>query len=176
MNHPHASAAAARRRFEHHGISDALRDVESLFRVLKNSVRAGQDRHAAFGHRGARMLFQTHSARDVRFRADKLDFGRLAHFGEIGVLAQETVARMNGIDVGDLGRADHRRNVEIAARALCGTNANGFIGESHVQAVAIGLRVNGHGFDAKILAGANDANGDFASIGDQNFLEHITAD
>jgi hypothetical protein len=43
-----------------------------------------------------------------------------------------------------------------------------------VQTVAIGFRVNGHRFDTQILAGADNANGDFAAIGDQDFLEHIT--
>jgi hypothetical protein len=122
------------------------------------------------------MLLQSHGASDRGLRSDKFDFRRLAHFGKIRIFTQETVAGMNGIDVRDFGGADHRRNIEITARTLGGPNADGFIGEPHVQAVAIGLRVNGHRLDAQILAGADDANGDFASIGDQDFLEHITWD
>ncbi len=112
------------------------------------------------------MLFQTHGAGDVRFGPDELDVGRLADLGEIGVFTQEPVARMNGVDICDFSRADHRRNVEITARAFGGADANGFVGESHVQAVAVGLRVYGHRLDAQILASADDADGDFAPIGD----------
>ena len=59
--------------------------------------------------------------------------GGLADFGEVGVLAEKSVAGMNGIDVGDLRRADDRRNIEIAARALRRPDADGLVGEADVQ-------------------------------------------
>src|ERR1700733_7104968 len=81
---------------------------------------------------------------------------------------------MNGVGIGYLGRADHGRNVEIAARAFGGTDADGLVGKSHVQAVAVGLRIHSHRLDAQILAGTDDTNGDFAPIGDEDFLEHVS--
>ena len=176
MHHAHAAATAASRCFEHHRISDAGRRLEAFLGALQYPFRSRQDGNPAFRHRGARALLQSHGSGYVGFRPDELDFRRLTHFGEIRILTQETVAGMNGIDVGDFSGADYRRNIEIAARAFGGTNADGLIGESHVQAVAIGFRVYSHGLDAQVLAGADDANGDFASIGDQDFLKHINRD
>src|SRR5579864_5784658 len=82
---------------------------------------------------------------------------------------------MNGFHIGNFGRADDRGDVEIAARTLSRADANRFVGEAHMQAMTIGLRINGDGSDSQVLTGADDANGDLASIGDQDFLEHISA-
>src|SRR5579864_4011342 len=82
---------------------------------------------------------------------------------------------MNGFHVGDFGGADDRGNVEIAARTLSRTDANRLVSKAHMQAMTIGLGINGDGPNSQILASADDANGDLASIGDQDFLEHISA-
>jgi hypothetical protein len=37
----------------------------------------------------------------------------------------------------------------------------------------IGVRINGHGLDAHSAGGGGNTAGDFASVGDQYFLEHI---
>ncbi len=101
--------------------------------------------------------------------------GGLAYFGEVGVLGKETVAGMNGFGVGDFGGADHRWNVQIAARALGRADADGFVRKTRVEAVAVGFGIHGDGADAQILAGADDAQGDFAAVGDQNFFKHAGA-
>ena len=71
--------------------------------------------------------------------ADEAQAGGLAHLGEVGVFGKETVARMNRFGVGDFGGADHRRNIQIAARALGRADADGLIGKARVQAVAVGF-------------------------------------
>jgi hypothetical protein len=83
---------------------------------------------------------------------------------------------MNRVDVGNLGGADHRWNIQVAARTLGRPDADGLVGKTHVQAVAIRFRINGDGLDAQVFAGADYAYGDFAAIGDQDFLEHVSAD
>ena len=143
--------------------------------LAKDAFRAGQNRHAGLVHGGARFLLQAHAADHFRLGSDEGQAGGLAHFGEVGVLGKETVAGMNGFGVGDFGRADHRRNIQIAARALGRADADGFVGKTRVQAVAVGFRVHRHRADAQILAGADDAQGDFAAVGDQNFFEHAGA-
>ena len=51
-------------------------------------------------------------------------------------------------------------------------NAHVVIGESDVQRFAIGIRVDGHGRDLELAAGADDAQRDLAAVRDQDFLEH----
>ena len=41
-----------------------------------------------------------------------------------------------------------------------------------MERVDIGFGVNGESFDAEFFAGADDAESDFASIGDENFFKH----
>ncbi len=48
----------------------------------------------------------------------------------------------------------------------------GFIGQPHVQALAVRFGVYRRGFDSHLTAGTDNANGDFASICDQHFMEH----
>ena len=71
---------------------------------------------------------------------------------------------MDGLGARDLRGADDRGDIQITARTLGRTDADGFVGEAHVQAVAVGLRVDRYGPYAQFLAGADDAQGDFAAI------------
>ena len=64
-------------------------------------------------HGGARALLQTHGAGHLGLGADEANAGSLADFGEIGVLAEETVAWMNGFYIGDFGGADDGRDIQI---------------------------------------------------------------
>lgn len=41
-----------------------------------------------------------------------------------------------------------------------------------MEAVDVGLRVNGNRLDAQFLTGADNTEGDFATIGDQDFFKH----
>ena len=169
----HAAPAAAGRRLEDHRVADLSGHVQRA-----SSARCRTPSEP--GSIGTPVAFMTARARSFnpirRITSgggpDELDAGDLAHFGEIGVLAQEAVAGVDGVHVGDLGGADDRRDVQIAQRALGRTDADGLVGEAHVQAVAVGLRVDGDGPDAQVLAGADDAEGDLAAVGDQNLLEH----
>src|SRR4029077_20287757 len=72
----------------------------------------------------------------------------------------------------DFGGADHLRNVEVALAAARRTDAHGFIGKTHVEGVAVGLRVHGHRGNTQLLARANHSQGDFPAVSDQDFLEH----
>ena len=80
---------------------------------------------------------------------------------------------MDGVDVGNLGRTDHRGNVEVALGELGRTDADGLVGEADVEGVAVGFAVDCDRTDAEFLAGTNDAESDFSAIGDEDFLEHL---
>ena len=71
---------------------------------------------------------------------------------------------MDGVDVRDFGRADHRGNVEIALRQLWRANANGFVCKAHVERIPVRLAVDRDRADAKLLACANDAQRNLAAI------------
>src|SRR5690606_14081347 len=105
-------------------------------------------------------------------RADEGDLVLFEDAGEAGVLGQETVARMHGLGARDLAGGQDRGNVEIAVARGVRPDADALVGEAHVHGIGVRERVDGNGLDAQFLAGAQDAQGDFAAIGDQNLGEH----
>ena len=62
------------------------------------------------------------------------------------------------------------RDIEVA---VCGTvwaNADRFVGKANVHQVAVYLGVYRNGFDAQLLARAENTQGDFTAVCDQNFF------
>ena len=96
----------------------------------------------------------------------------LAYLGEVRALGEETVARMNRVGAGDLGRGNDIGNIQVAVDASCGTDTNLFVRKANVQRVSIGVRVDGYGADAQLLTGGEYPERNLASVGDQDLLEH----
>jgi hypothetical protein len=103
---------------------------------------------------------------------DEDEPGRFHPLGKIGVLGEEAIARVNGLRVGDLGRRDDRRHVEIALGGRRRADAHRLVGEPDVLGFSIRLRMHDHGLDAEFAAGALDAKGNFSAIGNEDFPEH----
>src|SRR5689334_7805338 len=122
-------------------------------------------------HRATCFDFVAHQANHVRRWSDELDVASLADLSEVSRLGEKPVARMNRIDVEDLRGADDGGNVEIALRGRRWSNARCFVGETDVQRIAIDVAVNGDRLDAHLLASPDNATGNLAAIGDQDFLE-----
>jgi len=79
---------------------------------------------------------------------------------------------MNGVDVGHFGGADDAVNPQITVRCRSLADANGLVGQLNVHGIGVRLRINGDGADVQFLASADDPNGDFTAIGDQDFFKH----
>ena len=80
---------------------------------------------------------------------------------------------MDRLRVGDFGRGDDRRDVEIALRRRRRPDAHRLVGEPHVLGLAIGFGMDDDGLDAELAAGALDAQRDLAAIGDQDLVEQL---
>ena len=88
------------------------------------------------------------------------------------VLRKEPIARMDRVNVADLGRAHDTIDFQITLKAGRSADTDGFIGELDVQRIDICFRVNCEGADAEFLTGANHPKRDFSAISNENFLEH----
>ena len=61
-------------------------------------------------------------------------------------------------------------DVEVAVRGAVAVEAVGLVGHAHMQGVDVGVGVDGDGSDTVVGAGAGDAHGDLATVGDQGFF------
>ena len=165
-----AAAAAARRGLEQHRILHRLGDGARLLHRGYRPGRARHQRHAQPAHGVLGRDLVAHQPDVVRRRADEGEAMRFHHLGESGVLAEEAVARMNGVGARDGGGREDVRDVEVALTRGRGADAHAFVGEAHMHRRLVGGAVHGHRADAHLLAGAMHPQRDFATVGDQDLL------
>ena len=170
--HAHAATTAAASGLDDHRVAHFTGDAQCFFLVFRQrAVGAGNHRYAGFDHGFLGRYLVAHQANGVGFRADEGETGVLHLFGEVGVLGQETVARVNGGSARQLGGTDDRRDVQVRQRAGCRANADAFVGQTQVHQFAVGGGVHGHRLDTQLLAGTQDTQGDLATVGDQDFFQ-----
>ena len=104
--------------------------------------------------------------------SDEGDPAVFAGLSKVGVLREQPVAGMHRVAAGPHRRLDHRLNVDVGLGHRRRADVRRAIRLTHVQRVGVGHRVDGVGFDPQPTAGARDARGDLAAIGDQDSLEH----
>ena len=92
--------------------------------------------------------------------------------GEIGIFAEESVARMYGFGAVFAGRVEDAVHTQIAFARERWADVFSLIGHAHVLGRAVGIRIDRHRSDAHLARGAHDANGNLAAIGNQDLAEH----
>ena len=100
LDQAHAAAAAAGRRLDHHRPADVLRAGLQRHDRLLFAVVAGDGRDVVGLREVPCRRLVAHRADDLRRRADERDAGRLARFGERGVLGEQAVARVQRVGPG----------------------------------------------------------------------------
>ena len=171
----HAAAAAARRRLDQHGIADLLGGDQRLALAGDRALGA---RHAGNPKAlGGQLGFDlvAHQADMLGLGADEGDAVLLENFGEAGVFGEEAIAGMHGVGAGDLAGREQGGNVEIGVARRGRADADRFVGELHMHRMGVGGRMHGDGRYAQLLRRAQNAQGDFAAIGDENFVDHLAA-
>ena len=168
----HPAAPAAGDRLDHDGKADFSSDLDGFFLAVDGSIAAWRNRHSGLASALAGGILVAHESNGAGGRTYELNVAARAHFREMPVFREESVARMNCVDVGNLRGADDAINLEIALRAGGRPNANGFIRKLDMEAFQVGLGIDGDSLDPELFACPNDPQGDFAAVGDEDFLEH----
>ena len=133
--------------------------------------RAGSARHAGAigGSAGAGLRAElTHGGSR---RPDKNNAGSGTGFGEVGVLREEAIAGMDGVGAALAGDFEDAVAAEIGVGRGRGAEAVGFIGVHDMERGTIGVGVDGYGRDAELTAGADEAECDFAAVGDEDLAQ-----
>ena len=105
-------------------------------------------------------------------RADELEVVLCTDAGKGSIFCQETIARMDGLGIGQLGSSDEVGNIEVRLSAGGRPNAHRFVSKTHMQAVAVCCGVDRHGLEGHLSAGPDDAQGNFTSVGYEHFFKH----
>ena len=172
--HAHADAATAGGAFQHHRVADLLASDQRGVEVFQQ-LGAFQHRHAVLLGQGAGGVLEAEHAKLFWRWADKGNVGGFTGFGKGGVFGEEAVARVDGFRAGLFGDSEDLLDHQIGAGGRAFAEAKGFIGLLDMQAGGVGLGVHGHAFDVERAQGTQDAAGDGAAVGDQEFVEHVLA-
>ena len=168
----HATTATTGDGFDHYWKTNFAGDAEGLGFGIDRAVATRRDRHTSLAGAVAGGIFVTHKANRLRRGTNKLDVATGANFGEVRVLRQKSISRVDRIGIANLRSADDAVDFEITFRTHSRPNANSLVGELHMEAVDVGLRVNSNRLDTQFPTGADNTEGDFAAIGDQDFFKH----
>ena len=85
--------------------------------------------------------------------------------GNAGILCKKTVARMNRVAASAFNDIHNFVDAQITFARRRRADRVGFTGQAHMQGVAVGFAEHHGRWNAKFAAGAQDAHGDFAAIG-----------
>ena len=151
-------------------ISAAMSRASRWLRMLPSEPGTHGNSESRGGALGLDLV--AHQSDVLGLRADESDLVLFKNIGETRVFRQETIARMNGVSAGDLAGRDDRGDVEVAVARVRRADAYALIGELDVHRVFVGGRIDRDGRDAELLGRAHDSQRNFASVGDQNLIEH----
>ncbi len=156
VDDPHASPTAAGGRFHQYrqlGGGDGV-GVEFL-----------EHRDPGRGHHLLGLDLGAHCPHRVHRWPDPHQPGGLHRGGEIGVLREESVARVYRVGTGRAGRRDDRLGIQIVADAR---ESNPGVRLGDVWGVGVGVGVDRDSAQAEIAAGREHPPGDLAAVGHQN--------
>ena len=173
VGHTQALAAAARAGLDHHRVANAFGNLHCFFGRLDGVVHARNTVHACFAGQFFGLDLVAHGSNRIVLGADEGNALFLAALGKFGVLAQKSVARVNGLCAGGLGGGDDHVSQQIAFAAGRRPDAHGFIGQGYVARLFVRIRIHGHGGNAHFAGGGDNAAGNFAPVGNQNFGKHF---
>src|SRR5262249_48777289 len=98
-----------------------------------------------------------------------------ARGGEAPVLREKPIPRVNRVGAGVARRTEDRGHVEVALPRGRAAHRDRFVGAACVERLAVGLRVHGDGLHAERPTGAEDPEGNFPTVGDEDLPEHYAA-
>ena len=88
--------------------------------------------------------------------------------GELGVLGEEAVARVDGVGAGLRGGVEDLGNVEVRLGRGLTAQGEGLVGERDERGVRVRLGVDGDRGNSSVTCGTDDAHGDLTAVGDEH--------
>ena len=168
----HTLAPTPRGGLDEHWKADRPGKAEGFSIGADGTVGPGHQGDLGRGGNQLGLGLKPHLANRLMRRTDELEVATATDLRKLWVFAQKAIAGMDRLDIGHLGRGNQAGNVEIAVDTGGLADANGSIGKLKVRSIAVRLGIDGDHLDAQLLARADDAEGDFTSVGYQDPLKH----
>ena len=166
-----ALPAAARRRLDRDRPAELVPQRANLLGRRDRLRRPGDDRNACGLHPLAGGNLRAHDVDRLGRWADPGEPGVLDGAREGRVLGEESVAGMDRLGAGALRCVDHSLLDEVALRRRSRAEQVGLVGGTHVERVAIRLRVDGDRRDPELPQRAEDPDRNLATVGDEHLRE-----
>ncbi len=167
----HADAATTGGAFQHHRVADLFASGQRRRHVLQQ-LAAFEHRYAVLAGQRAGGVLEAEHAQLLGRRSDEGDARRCAGFGKGGVLGEKAVAGVDRRGAAGPGDGENPVDHQVGLRRRPLTQGEGLVGLLDMQAGRVGFGVHGHAADLQFPQGAQDAAGDGATVGDQQFFEH----
>ena len=172
-HHAHAAPAAAKGGLDDDGEAVLVGELLDLLVPLDGALGAGHHGHVALDGQLAGRDLVAEGVDGVGRGADEDDAGLLHVAGELGVLGQEAVARVDHVHAVLAGDVDDGVAVEVGAdgRVLAALADHvGLVGLLAVHAQPVLVAEDGDGVHGELVGGAEDAHGDLAAVGHEQLV------
>ncbi len=176
----HAATATAPACLQHQRIADFCRQLLYFFYIVRQRIGGRHHRHADFNGEIAGRNLVAEAAHGLRLWADEDDAVFCAGFGEFRAFGQKAIAGVDRIGARNLGDADNLidrkiafNRTKISIQMRTATDLITFIGFEAMQGKFVFLSPYGHRFEPQLIGGAEYADCDFRSVGDQNFPDRL---
>ena len=130
---------------------------------------ARNDRRAGGLHGSPRGGLRSHHADHIAIRADPGETSRRDSIGKGSIFGQKAIAGVDGVTVVVSCSSQNQIAPQVGGTGRDGTEVDGLVSQGGMKGVGVGIGVDSNGSNAHLLAGADDADGDFATVGDENF-------
>ena len=168
----HPLAPTSCRGLEHHRQAHLPGHPQQVVRALQRVGRPRDHGNPGGDHRPAGQGLLPHEAHGLGGGADEGQPGGVAGRSELGVLAEKSVARVEGVGPTLPGDLEDAIAPEVALPRGGRADAERLVRHAHVDGTAVGLRVDGDRSNAERATGSDDPAGDLATVSDKDLREH----
>ena len=141
-------------------------------RVLDHAKEARHGRDLGGVGEFLRLDLVAHGGDGVGIGADEDDPRLRQRLCKGLALREKAVAGMHRLGARLLAGRDDAVDEEVGFGGGGRADMDGLVGHLHMERIAVGVRIDGDGGDSHAPGGLDDPAGDFATVGDQYFLEH----
>jgi hypothetical protein len=166
INATHTFAPASGAGLDQHRIADPVRLLGQEDGILVVTVISGRQRYARCFHECLCGRFRTHRSNCGRWWPDEDDAGLFAGFGELLILGQETVARMDRLRSGSPSDVQDTLADKIRFARGGRTDEGRLVRQSNVTRIGVGFGIHRDRRDPEPSSCLDDAAGDFTAVRD----------